>query len=735
MVRLPPRLKHSWRNGFIHSTGGTPWKQRLYSSSSSISSGGVAHCEDEGEGELHKYVCVVPYKNDNVLSLEKTYDAKYPHVVSENSIEVESNLKYIYKLLLTSRTVEQIRLLLHNSYCAYENNFINDVRNINWSAYIPFSSVFTEPQINVKTIKSRLFHTCMIKNIILNVIKKQQQVYIEKNGDDNILLKKKKLAPSSLQPLKIHVLFRYNELKISVNISNDLNKRLYIAHKRGTPWKQRLYSSSSSISSGGVAHCEDEGEGELHKYVCVVPYKNDNVLSLEKTYDAKYPHVVSENSIEVESNLKYIYKLLLTSRTVEQIRLLLHNSYCAYENNFINDVRNINWSAYIPFSSVFTEPQINVKTIKSRLFHTCMIKNIILNVIKKQQQVYIEKNGDDNILLKKKKLAPSSLQPLKIHVLFRYNELKISVNISNDLNKRLYIAHKSETSLKSTIIASALFKINIFNYTNGGRDLYFVDPFCNDGSILLEAFSILMTAPCGSPSINYPIVSFPMHSPSTFFEVLNEVNMTPGKFTDRVFLLGLDDSKDHIRLANANLKRLFLTTPRCVNEDDEDDVQVGGSISLSREGVDKSVRSGKGVVGKSGGGGGQSPTISDSAASHFSALCTHELNTLFSSDNPVMSRRIKFMCMDFLKLSSVNENCVIITSIINVDEKKKKKLEKILLRSQILNAFVFAPESYKERTRLKFKLISRFVSDGQNIIFVQLFGQTRRGVHDEMWDG
>ncbi|ANQ07018.1 Uncharacterized protein PCOAH_00014400 [Plasmodium coatneyi] len=494
----------------------------------------------------------------------------------------------------------------------------------------------------------------------------------------------------------------------------------FVHSKGGTPWKKRLHSSRNSNSS--VAHCRDEGD--LHKYVCVVPYKNDNVLSLEKTYDEKYPHVVSENSIEVESNLKYIYKLLLTSRTVEQIRLLLHNSYCAYENNFINDVRNINWAAYIPFSSVFTEPQINVKSIKSRLFHTCMIKNIILNVIKKQQQVYIEKNGDENILLKKKKLNPSSLQPLKIHVLFRYNELKISVNISNDLNKRLYIAHKSDSSLKSTIIASALFRINIFNYTNGGKNLYFLDPFCNDGSIILEIFSILMTAPCGSPSINYPIVSFPMHSPSTFWEALNEVNMTPGKFTDRVFLLGVDDSKDHIRQANANLKRLFLTMPRSV---DEEGVQVGGKVPLSREGVDKSVRS----------GGGDAP-------SHFSALGTHELNALFSndgifqnrSDDPLaMSRRIKFLHMDFLKLNSVNENCVIITSIVNVDEKKKKKLEKILLRSQILNAFVFAQESYKERTKLKFKLVSRFVSDGQNIILVQLFGQPRRGVYDETWDG
>ncbi|EUD66222.1 hypothetical protein C922_03417 [Plasmodium inui San Antonio 1] len=493
--------------------------------------------------------------------------------------------------------------------------------------------------------------------------------------------------------------------------------RSSLVHSKGGT-KKRLYSSGGTGSVRGsvrgsprMAHCTDEGAGELHKYVCVVPYKNDNVLSLEKTYDAKYPHVVSENSIEVESNLKYIYKLLLTSRTVEQIRLILHNSYCAYESNFINDVRNINWSAYIPFSSVFTEPQINVKTIKSRLFHTCMIKNIILNVIKKQQQVYIEKNGDENILLKKKKLTPCSLQPLKIHVLFRYNELKISVNISNDLNRRLYIAQKSESSLKSTIIASALFKINIFNYTNGGKDLYFVDPFCNDGSIILEAFSILMTAPCGSPSINYPIVSFPMHSPSSFFDALNEVNMTPGRFTDRVFLLGVDDSKDHIKQANANLKRLFLTIPRCVDEEDAQDVQVGGNIPLSGEAVDKSVRRGKGGVGKS---GGESPPLGD-AASHFSALGTPELKALFCSDgllqnrgdNIALSRMIKFLCMDFLKLSSISENCVIITSI----------------------------ENYKERTKLKFKLVSRFVSDGQNIIFVQLFGQARRGVYDEMWDG
>ncbi|EDL42481.1 hypothetical protein, conserved [Plasmodium vivax] len=559
--------------------------------------------------------------------------------------------------------------------------------------------------------------------------------------------------------------------------------------KGGAPWGKRLYSSGSSGSSGSssgnvlardrarVGHRQGEGAGELHKYVCVVPYKNDNVLSLEEAYEEKYPHVVSENSIEVESNLKYIYKLLLTSRTVEQIRLLLHNKYCAYENNFINDVRSINWSAYIPFSSVFTEPQINVKSIKSRLFHTCMIKNIILNVIKKQQQVYIEKNGDENILLKKKKVTPSSLQPIKIHVLFRYNELKISVNISNDLNERLYFAHKSDSSLKSTIIASALLKMNIFNYTNGGKNLYVVDPFCNDGSILLEAFSILMTAPCGSPSVNYPILAFPMHSPSVFFEALNEVNMTPGKFTDGVFLLGVDDSKDHIRKANANLRRLFLTIPRCVN--DEGDVQVGEKVPSSGEGENNLVRSGKWGEGENNlvrsgkrgegennlvrsgkwgegennsvrsekGGEGENNSVRSEkggdATSHFSTLGTQELNALFPndgkvqkrSDYPAMGRKIKFVCMDFLKLHSVSENVIIITSILNVEEKKKKKLEKMLLRSQILNAFVFAPESYKERAKLKFKIVSRFVSDGQNIIFVQLFGQARRGVYDEMWEG
>ncbi|ETW30603.1 hypothetical protein PFFCH_01963, partial [Plasmodium falciparum FCH/4] len=173
-------------------------------------------------------------------------------------------------------------------------------------------------------------------------------------------------AHSNKYSIKCHIYLR--------EWSNNKNKRMYI----------------SSLLNYKVE--------ETYKYSCVVPYKNDNIFTLEKQiYDEKYSHVFIDKNIEIESDLYYLYKLLINSRTIEQIRLEVYRSYCAYENNFINDMKKINWNAYIPFSSVLKEPEISITSIKSRLYHTCMIKNIILNIIKRQQQLYIEKNGDENI--------------------------------------------------------------------------------------------------------------------------------------------------------------------------------------------------------------------------------------------------------------------------------------------------------------------------------------------------
>ncbi|GAW79963.1 hypothetical protein, conserved [Plasmodium gonderi] len=534
----------------------------------------------------------------------------------------------------------------------------------------------------------------------------------------------------------------------------NFRNNMLVKRKVWKIWKKHHYTSTISTTNLMV-NCKQENVGGLYKYACIVPYKNDNILSLEKIYDEKYNHVFSENNIEIESNLMYMYKLLLNSRSIEQIRLQVHNSYCAYENNFINDVKGINWSAYIPFSSVLVEPQISVKSIKSRLYHTCMIKNIILSVIKKQQQVYIEKNGDENILLKKKKLNPSTLQPLKIHVLFRYNELKISINISNDMNKRIYVLYKNQHSLKSTIIASAIFKINIFNYINSGKNLYVIDPFCNDGGILFETLSILMSSPNGSPSIKYPITSFPLHSPSTFYEVLNEVSLTPQKNINHVYFLGIDENKDHIKQANENLKIFFETMPRSVNEENGENEKLD---HISRNYLDKSIPNGKILDEKlklkdrwKNGTEDNSKEekknllfeIQKKKVNDFYTLSSHELRELFFADekggknsicNSLVERNIKFYYLNFLRLHNVCENCIIITNILNQEKNKIKKFEKILLRSQILNAFVFAQEIYKEKTKLKFKILLRFVSNGQNVIFMQLFGKTRTGVYDEFGD-
>ncbi|KAI4837901.1 hypothetical protein MKS88_003320 [Plasmodium brasilianum] len=537
---------------------------------------------------------------------------------------------------------------------------------------------------------------------------------------------------------KCKMLMKYNLNKIFMNTKIIKN------------WK-RFHS--------GIKSLLNYNEEKVYKYCCVVPYKYDNILSLERIYDEKYVHIFSENNVEIESNLQYLYKLLINSRTVEQIRLEIHNSYCAYENNFINDIKNVNWCAFIPFSNVFVEPQINIRSIKSRLYHTCMLKNIILNVIKRQQQLYIEKNGDQNIFLKKKKVDPSKLQPLKINVLFKYNELKMNINISNDLNKRIFVAYKNQHSLKSTIVASAIFKINIFKYINPKKKLYIIDPFCNDGTVLLEILSILWSIPRGSPSINYPILTFPIHSPSIFYNVLNEVYIGQNEHLNDVYFLGIDENIDQVNQAKENLKRFFETMPLDVNENASSFVSISSSENYERSGeyAKKSVAH-TGSSGKNGEKSGESEERSgefyecdklingegknfkriNNFSYKFNAISTKEMNEIFHhkidsnlSHNMFLSKNVKFCSINFLKLNNITENCILITNILNKDKKTISKFEKLLMKSDILNAYVFSQEKYMEKTQLKFKLILRFVSNGQYVLFLQLFNKPRKKMYDD----
>ncbi|CRG97276.1 conserved Plasmodium protein, unknown function [Plasmodium gallinaceum] len=511
----------------------------------------------------------------------------------------------------------------------------------------------------------------------------------------------------------------------------NLNK-IFIKSKILKKWK-KCYSTS-------LLNYKEE---ELYKYSCVVPYKNDDTLTLESIYDEKYNHIFSNNNIEIESNLHYLYKLLINSRTIEQIRLQIHNSYCAYENNFINDIKNINWSAYIPFSSVYVAPQINIRSIKSRLYHTCMLKNIILSVIKRQQQLYIEKNGDQNIFLKKKKIDPSKLEPLKINILFKYNECKININLSNDMNNRIYVAYKNQNSLKSTIVASAIFKINFLKYLDSSKKLYIIDPFCSDGTLLLEILSILLSIPNGSPSIDYPILTFPLHSPSTFYNVLNDINIYPHKYINQVHLLGADENKDNIYKANHNLKKFFDTMPLTINEEYNNNNKVNdNTVSLSfGDDNEENLNNNCNKYDKLTSNEYKSSKRENNCYYDFNTLNTFHLKEIFQNKNKLKlcnnhfsSENIKFCSLDFLKLNSIVENCIIITNILNLEKKKIRKLEKLILRSEILNTYVFAQEKYKEKTQLKFKLILRFVSNGQNIIFLQLFNKTKKKNYEDFED-
>ncbi|KYN97721.1 hypothetical protein PRSY57_1025600 [Plasmodium reichenowi] len=499
---------------------------------------------------------------------------------------------------------------------------------------------------------------------------------------------------------------------------------------------------------------------ETYKYSCVVPYKNDNIFTLEKEiYDEKYSHVFIDKNIEIESDLYYLYKLLINSRTIEQIRLQVYSSYCAYENNFINDMKKINWNAYIPFSSVLREPEISITSIKSRLYHTCMIKNIILNVIKRQQQLYIEKNGDENILLKKKKLISSQLTPLKINVLFKYNECKIHINLSNNMNIRVYEAYKNQQSLKSTIIASAIFKLNLFKYINNSKQTYIIDPFCNDGTAILEILSILLTIPNGSPSINYPIFTYPLHSPSTFYNVLNEIIISPLHNMTQVYFLGMDEKKEHIKHANRNLMKFVQTIPLkndITRYNDHPSLNINDPHVHTLVGDIKNVTSNQknnyiyinkdnninyDNINKHDDNNSSDSHIKKKTYKQLETLSTQQLKDLFDNEKKsekisinnksFLLNNIKFCSFNFLKLNNVIENCIIITNIMNMEKKKILKFEKILLRSYILNAYVFSNEKYKENTQLQFRLIARFISNGQNVLFLQLFNKTKRSRYED----
>ncbi|KAF8822998.1 Rna methylase family UPF0020 protein [Cardiosporidium cionae] len=133
-----------------------------------------------------------------------------------------------------------------------------------------------------------------------------------------------------------------------------------------------------------------------------------------------------------------------------------------------------------------------------------------------------------------------------MRVLYHRNILQILIDATSPHSTRYWRDSSllSSPRIAETALAASINRIMSsfpeFLKTSSSREdfLYFWDPFCTDGCLLLEALTFFFGIPPGSPRLPYPFYNFPLHSPSLFASVLDSLDITPYDMAKKVSFIG-----------------------------------------------------------------------------------------------------------------------------------------------------------------------------------------------------
>lgn len=289
--------------------------------------------------------------------------------------------------------------------------------------------------------------------------------------------------------------------------------------------------------------------------------------------------------VGVEGPEAVLWRIAMESRLVESIRLGVKMPFhSAYESTLRNHSAGVQWTDYMWFTPKTVNPQIRINVEESRLFHTEVIKSSVTTAIEDQRQKYLKQKlqtASDEEFYNDDPLP----EPPTVHVSLRKDECELSVSATAALHQRAYFSAcdapdeaegeyflDGEPSIKTTPLgdahaAACVLKAFLPKYlqeaTAQGNRLTVWDPFCGQGTMLLEALGILLGVPPSSPFAHLPFKHWPSFNEMRFNEVVRKIKMQPQRSNlNNLTLLGTCRDPELAGIAQSHLTGFLKALPQ-----------------------------------------------------------------------------------------------------------------------------------------------------------------------------
>ncbi|UKK02911.2 hypothetical protein MACK_003009 [Theileria orientalis] len=258
-----------------------------------------------------------------------------------------------------------------------------------------------------------------------------------------------------------------------------------------------------------------------------------------------------KSNIDILASLDTIWSIIQNSRICRQLSIHVCDPFQAETTKqLVKNLNSADWASFIPFSNKLSTPSIKITSHNSKLYHTGMIQNILEGVINSHCYRYKKIQGDElPEFMKTRGYVP--ICP-KITVDVSNNGCQVLADASGDLSERpwhkLSLVEDRIVPSASAAVIQELASRNVFN-----RPVIW-DPFCHNGSLLLELASYLKDEKMRIESSKYPLTNN-ANEMLTKLKAIEEENATPL----------LDDEDTHVKSSTTNPLTLKFECKR-VNE-------------------------------------------------------------------------------------------------------------------------------------------------------------------------
>lgn len=278
-----------------------------------------------------------------------------------------------------------------------------------------------------------------------------------------------------------------------------------------------------------------------------------------------------------------LWRIALESRVAETVWVRAGKAFHApYKSTLGNHASGVQWRDFVWFGSQAVAPSIRTIVTKSRLYHSKLIEQVVVDAIEEQRSSFLGERlqniEDESFYGESAERAQSPCPLLRVQI--TNDECEISVLATDSPRRRAYesvvdetqdaggdTAHTApDTPLSGAHAASCVLTSSLLRQlelvAETDEELVVWDPFCGGGTLLLEALGVGLGVPPSSPAMHFPFAEFPNFSGERFGGVVQSLRAQPCLGIEQLTLLGTDRRVGLPEAAKNNLASFLHTMPR-----------------------------------------------------------------------------------------------------------------------------------------------------------------------------